>query len=268
MASQIVFQTAVIASSLLLFTGCASSVSQQPNGTADPSAAEDPERTQSPEAATAGGEVIASESELFARAMALVGEGQCARALSEAIDPALRQFERRRPDVDLVRATRSAGAGALMATIQMASEHRSGVVMGPDWPDTMYLRAFCLIELGDVGAAEQQLVKALQMMPDDFVYACELGHIQQQRREWRVSLATYRTALESAVVLARLHPEAVIFGLTVNDWRRRALRGIGFTLYELDDLDGAAEAYRQALVIDPTDEQAQAELRLIEERRR
>ncbi|MCC6875146.1 MAG: hypothetical protein IT378_12635 [Sandaracinaceae bacterium] len=245
---------------LLLLTACGGSAPSEP---------------QTESQATSGGERAAAPqgdpNELVRTGTELIREGRCVAAIHEGFAPAVRAFEAQAEPGVRVLASRAGGAGALMALLMAAAEQQNAVVVGPEWPDAIYMHAFCLVELQRFDEAAQLLERALAMMPNDVVYSCELGHIMQQRQDWRRSMQLYQGALENVGLLEQsgaFTAEDTIFGQTLSDWRRRALRGIGFTQIELGELDAATETYRQVLAIDPSDERALHELRVIDERRR
>lgn len=222
------------------------------------------------------------------RGIALLRQHQCAAAIEEGFDPAIAWFAR---DARKSRQTRiyqralgmptnSGAANPILRAMLAAGAAPAGsgdqniviAFSGSDWPDTIFLRGYCLVELEQLDAAERSLREALELIEDDFVYACELGHVMHQRREWAAAMALFERAAANAD--AALHTEdlgptpaapegALVLFNTVGGWKRRAMRGIGFSLFELGRLDDAERAYREVLAIEPNDQQAQNELRLI-----
>lgn len=262
--SRIAILVPMLAASVM--SGCAGASSAAEPTTADPAPAA---------SNNAGGDRAATEAYL-ARGMALLGERRCDEAIRLGFDPAIASFERGFAPGVRVLGSRT-GADAMMLSMLAASEGRDAVVIGPDYSDAIYLRAYCLVELGRVPEAAHALQRALEVIPDDVAYACELGNIMQERREWAASLDIYRRALANVDALDRTgafngtleHPTGLpILGLTVSDWRRRAMRGIGFSLIEVGDLDGAEAMFMRVLEIDPNDARALNELAFIAERRR
>ncbi|MEM1414731.1 MAG: tetratricopeptide repeat protein [Myxococcota bacterium] len=142
---------------------------------------------------------------------------------------------------------------------------------GPDFPDAYFFRAFCFQALGRLSEAEASLRVALELMPGDTVYSCELGHLLHQRRDWEGALVRFDDAIQGLHELRSIHGAptgASLMGMSLRDWHRRALRGRGFSLIELGRLDEAEAAYRQALALDANDTRAQTELNLIAHLRR
>jgi tetratricopeptide (TPR) repeat protein len=223
-----------------------------------------------------GGEHAGTEA-YIARGMSLLGERRCEEAIRLGFDPAIAEFERSFEPGTRVIGSRTGGASALLLLVTAASDGRNAVVIDAQYSDAIYMRAYCLVELGRVPEAAQALQRALEIIPDDVAYSCELGNIMQERREWAPSLEIYRRALANVDALDSTgafngtpeYPTGLpILGLTLTDWRRRAMRGVGFSLIEVGDLDGAETMFRRVLEIDPNDERALSELAFIAERRR
>ena len=220
----------------------------------------------------AGGEVATREDPMpfVRRGMALVQEQQCERAMAEGFGPALAIFEQAHPaDRGAPRASRivnAAGVSSLNAPTEAGTTEAD---IGSSWSDTMYLQAFCLVELGRTDEAGALLQRALTILPNDLVYSCELGHIRQREQRFDEAMVLYRGALENARMLVRSRAlgGTSLFGQTLEWWVRRALRGIGFTQVELGQLVEAEATYRQVLEIDPNDAGAIRELQLIATRR-
>lgn len=223
----------------------------------DPEIVEAP-RYQDLPTESAGGEAPPSQEAMtfLERAMVLIQQDQCQRAIDEALLPALDRFEAQYPaDRPLPTASRRADA--------------RGSAAGPEWSDAMYLHAFCLVEVGRADEASRWLERALTRIPSDVVYSCELGHIRQGQGRMPDALTIFQGALENARGLRESGAigQQLLFGQPLDWWERRALRGIGYTQYELGDMAAAEAAYRAALAIDPNDERALRELQLIATRR-
>ena len=252
--------------------GCGGAKPETREGGADTAATAGGEGQGGAPAGNAQQELAAIEA-YVAAGMAHVRTRRCDLAITQGFDPALAAFERNRPGPGVrVVASRSAGspAQALLALFEASQQNPQGstVLTDATWPDTMYMKAFCLVDLGRVDEAEVWLRRALELIPNDVVYSCELGHIQQQRRNWDASLAIYQGALDNVTALeASLPPDATFFGLSISDWTRRSLRGIGYTLIEMGRYDEAIQIYHRVLAIDPNDERAQQELQYINQRR-
>lgn len=234
---------------LLLLAGCGGA--QRPPATASDEPREDP-------------------IPFVQRGLELVEQRQCERAMAEGFEPALAIFERQRDGVDMPRASRMINAAEVsrLAEDPSAAEAPDAPI-GPEWSDTMYLQAFCLVEIGQPEQAEQLLQRALTLIPDDVVYACELGHIRQQQERHEDAMALYRAALANVRALRQSGSmgNTRLFGEPLDWWERRALRGIGYSQIERGQLEQADATYRAVLAINPRDERALRELQLISVRR-
>ena len=255
------FSAATLTSLVLGFTlaGCGSGT-PNPNGN---------------EGATAGGESVAPVTDpeamqLLMVAEQLAGTGQCARAIPEAIEPALAIFERQhRGHTTPPRASRIVNGGSVTSIDATPEGSDAAPTAGPEWSDALYLHAFCLVDAGRVAEAGPVLERALSIIPNDVVYACELGHVRHAESRWEDAMQLFRSAYENAEALqtSGANQGALLFGQALDWWARRSLRGIGYSLYELGRLEEAEIGYRRVLEIDPNDERALGELQLIASRR-
>jgi len=223
-----------------------------------------------PAPAIASGEPREDPIPFVQRGLDLIQQQQCERAMSEGFEPALAIFERQRDDVATPRASRTINAAEVSSLDEEPTEAAApDARIGPEWSDTMYLQAFCLVETGQIEQAEQLLQRALTLIPDDVVYACELGHIRQGQARHDDAMALYRAALANVRELRQSGAmgSTELFGNSLSWWERRALRGIGYSQIELGQLEQADATYRAVLSIDPNDERAIRELQLISVRR-
>jgi len=103
------------------------------------------------------------------------------------------------------------------------------VVLGPEWPEALYYKAYCLVELGDPAQAKSLLQKALELMPGDPMYLCELGDLILRESAWQQAYDTFEQARASAETMAA-EPDGAARspgGRTPAQWQGRALRGKG-----------------------------------------
>lgn len=218
---------------------------------------------------TTAGHADGEVSAHIERGLTLVREQRCEEAIRDGFEPAVAAMEAMFPEPRRADRAREASQEVLQSLVS-----NQGVVVSSDltptiYPDALYMIAFCQIELGDMEAAERYLARALAVIPDDVMYLSELGHIYQTRHDFQKALESYERAVASVERL-RAQPGAGslrILGSDLVSWHGRALRGVGFSLIELDRLDEAESTYRRALAINPNDEQAQTELQFIAERR-
>jgi tetratricopeptide (TPR) repeat protein len=210
----------------------------------------------------------ASPDAALGQAIGLIQHGHCADAIA-VVDRALVDLPTSTPEQGFV-ATRVSGlVGAFAAmTANPADGAATRVLVQEVWPDLLYAKAFCQVDLGDFADAEKTLTLGLTFLPGDAVMGCELGHLLQERKDWQGAFTQFEAAYANAAWLAGLPPytaengarPASLWGMSMSAWQGRALRGEGFSLVELHRLDDAEAAYREALTLDPTDAQAKKEL--------
>ena len=199
---------------------------------------------------------------LLEAGIALAKAGKCREAIDQNFDKIAALFDAQFAGKQAtVRCGRSSVDG-LGQGLQAALGGGDVVVLGPEWPEALYYKAYCLVELGDPAQAKSLLQKALELMPGDPMYLCELGDMILRESAWQQAFDTFEQARKSAEALAT-EPEGAARspgGRTPVQWQTRALRGEGYALVEQHKLDDAEQAYRSALAVDPSDEQAKKEL--------
>jgi tetratricopeptide (TPR) repeat protein len=199
---------------------------------------------------------------LLQAGIALAKSGKCREAIDQNFDKVVALFEAQFAGRQAtVRCGRSS-ADALGQGLEAALGGGDVVVLGPEWPDALYYKAYCFVELGDPAQAKTTLQKALELMPGDPMYLCELGDLILRERAWQQAFDAFERARKGAESLAA-EPDGAARspgGRTPVQWQTRALRGEGYALVELQKLEDAEQAYRRAIELDPSDEQAKKEL--------
>ena len=115
---------------------------------------------------------------------------------------------------------------------------------------------FLAVSAKDTDAAFEYLGKAEQLAPYWAEPVAERAYLIGQLGDRQASLETYRVALE----LAEKYPGSAYAKPLI-------LRGIGYALIELGDLDAAQRTYEKSLELDPSSEIARDELDYIEQAR-
>jgi tetratricopeptide (TPR) repeat protein len=200
----------------------------------------------------------------LARVRSLVQGGRCDQALREVLEPVVARMERDFPEPRHADRALESAASFLNGMLRESGAMIVSSATPTLYPDTLYLTAYCQVELGRLDDAERTLERALAVM-EDVAYLCELGNIYQMRRQFADAMPFYERGLASAQHLAEHASGVSLFGQDVPFWTRRAMRGIGFSLIELVRLEEAEAIYERVLELDATDEQAQRELRVIAE---
>jgi Flp pilus assembly protein TadD len=131
------------------------------------------------------------------------------------------------------------------------------LALGPTWADAWYVKSYALTELHRTAEATSALDKAIALSPSFAHYISERGFLYQLAKDWPHALASFKAAEESVKLL------------TDRDEQRtehtRALRGQGYALVELGDLDAAAQKYQQSLALDPDDKASSQELEYVKD---
>jgi tetratricopeptide (TPR) repeat protein len=130
--------------------------------------------------------------------------------------------------------------------------HHDGVPV--EWidhacPGAFKTAAFIAVERKDFSAALEMLAKAAEIAPYWPEPLTEQGFVLNQLGKHAEALAKYRGALE----LANGFPAATYA-------KALTLRGLGFTLVELQDFARARDAYQQSLQLEPDNPLAKREL--------
>ncbi len=188
----------------------------------------------------------------------LIREGKPQDAIDRHLDPILAHYETKWP-ASGKRVYSARGAAVTLLYLLMAAKDKvAAVALDDKWANAVYMKAFALVDLGRLADAEALYRRGLALSPLDARFLCEIGNLQQQRRDWAAALATF-TEAESA---ADVSPEEIrTKELT------RALRGQGFALIEMQRLDEAEARYRRCLQLDAGDRKAKQELDYIRQQR-
>ncbi|HEX4693706.1 MAG TPA: tetratricopeptide repeat protein [Sphingomonas sp.] len=135
---------------------------------------------------------------------------------------------------------------------------REAVTIEPDWCRAQYVTAFALIDLERYADATAALQRLVGFAPQSSRYLNELGYGLMKQKKLTESLDAYRRS-EAA---ADLTPGRV------KEERCIALKGMGYDLVELGDLNAAEAAYRKCLIVDPADKDSPGEIEYIQKQRK
>ena len=120
--------------------------------------------------------------------------------------------------------------------------------------EAYYLKGSLHISLGKLDLGKMALEHAVELAPHNSLFLSELGYTYQAEGKFLEAIGIYEKAMDSA----NFSPDT-----EKDKEKRRAIRGIGYSLIELNRLDEAEEKYQQALEIDPKDAKALNELKYI-----
>jgi tetratricopeptide (TPR) repeat protein len=195
----------------------------------------------------------ARESELQA-GYDFIRAGKPAEALAK-FDAVIAGYEAERRGTQ-VRCADSLEQAIILSAVLTADPGLDGeaTILGANWCSALFAKGFALIDLGRSDQAEDYLERATQMAPFEPHYVNELAELYKNRRQWQRSHDTFARALDIADYPGVDASPRV---------RARSLRGMGFTMIELGDLDAAEELFRRSQDYDPDSAAARTELEYI-----
>lgn len=199
----------------------------------------------------------AREAELTA-GLDLIRAGKPAEAVAK-LDLVIAGYEAERRGTQ-VRCADSLEQAILLSAVLTADSDLDGkaTILGANWCSALFAKGYALIDLGRPDQAEVFLERATVMAPFEPHYVNELAELYKNRRQWQKSHDTFARALDIAD-----YP-----GVDASPQvRARSLRGMGFNMIELGDLDTAEELFRRSQDYDPNSAAARTELEYIAELR-
>lgn len=185
--------------------------------------------------------------------LAAVRSGNPQKAVSEA-DAVISSYQARYNKSDMLYYCSSSPAEALANMATAAALKKSAVSLSSEWCDAYFVKGFALIDLHRSDLAEPELRRATEMAPFNAHYLNEYAELFKARREWQKSHDLFAKALD----IAGMAPEA-----SRNQYKARALRGMGFNKIELGKLDEAETLFRRSLEFQPNYPGALTELEYI-----
>ena len=194
---------------------------------------------------------------LFDKAAEELNAGQPAKAL-ETVAPAVTEYERAYAGEKRRIYCGISPTQTVAALARAANDKMSAVAVGEGYCTALYLRAFALVDVGQVSEAELGFLRLVELAPFNARYVYELANIRRMTKRYDLALEGYRTAAG----LAGLAPSG-----REKAERGAAWRQIGWILVEQGKWDEAEAIYRDCLKLDPDDKKATAELGYIAENR-
>lgn len=211
--------------------------------------------TQAAPAATAIDEE--AERRQIDEALALIRDGKPAEAIT-LLDPLIAAREQAYASEKRIIFTSRSMAEMILYMGMAAQQKRAAIVVSEGWSLAVFLKGFALVDLHRNDEAKAMYDKAVAMAPMNSHYLGELAEWHKNRKDWKAAHDDFAQALAAS----EFSPDD---SKTFD--KRRALRGLGFVLIEQGKLDEAEARLREALALDPNDENAKNELQYIEEQR-
>jgi tetratricopeptide (TPR) repeat protein len=199
---------------------------------------------------------VPTDAETISQAAEALGKDP-AKAV-ELVDPVIARSGAMTPDKDTAYSCSDNMADALSSLIGAATPPRKAVVYNSGVCSALFIKGFSLIDLKRGGEAGPFLRRATELAPANSHYLNEYAEWFKTARQWQKSHDLFARAAD----LAPQQPA------DVRDLRHaRSLRGMGFNLIELGNLDEAEKLMRQSLKLDPESRVARIELQYIAEQR-
>ena len=204
--------------------------------------------------------VIAADRATVDRAFLLVTQHQPAAAVAE-VDKVIAASElRQKSDPTRLVSCARTNEETLLNLLEASAAKRSGVVVDGAYCDALFVKGFALIDLGNADGGRAMYQAALSHEPRHAWYRGELAETYKAARDWPRALAEFTQAADDARTFSPPNVKAQELG--------RALRGMGYALSEMGQLDEAEAKYRECLKIDSNDKGAMNELLYIAQQRR
>jgi tetratricopeptide (TPR) repeat protein len=144
---------------------------------------------------------------------------------------------------------------AYVAWMKSAGQDRDLVWVSNAYPRAYYYLGYIQIEAGDLPGAVRYLEEGIRLEPTSARLKCEKGQALIRLSRQREALTVYQEVLDMQGFLSPAD-------------RALALRGRGYVLIEMDQLDQAEQAFQASLTIEPESSVARNELAYIAQQRR
>jgi Flp pilus assembly protein TadD len=205
-----------------------------------------------PASGSAAKDADSEQARRVGEAMQLVKSGHAEDAITNHLDQVIAGYEKQYAGDKRHIYCAHGQAETLHYMLDAANRGEEAVALGSTWADAWYVKSYALTELHRTAEATAALDKAIALSPSHAHYLSERGYLYQLAKDWPRALESFKAAEESVKLL------------TDHDVQRhehtRALRGQGYVLFELGDLDTAAQKYQQSLALDPDDKTSSQEL--------
>jgi tetratricopeptide (TPR) repeat protein len=146
----------------------------------------------------------------------------------------------------------------LMLLVTAAGDKQDATALDMTWCDALFIKGFALIDLGRNDEAFTFLKRASDMAPLSAHYKNEFAEWYKTNKQWQLSYDQFAIARD----LSEFSPDEF-----KKEFEARSLRGMGFALIELGNLDEAEKMFKQSLKLQPGHAGAKNELDYIKEQR-
>jgi tetratricopeptide (TPR) repeat protein len=191
--------------------------------------------------------------EQIRQAVELIKSGENAAAVAKA-DALIAAMEKAHPGGKTSYFCADDQRQILMVLATAASNKQDAEITDSSWCEAHFLRGFALINLKRSAEAGMALQKAAEMAPLNAHYVNEYAEWHKASRNWQQAIDMFRKAMS----LTEFAPADY-----QDQFRARSLRGVGFSLIELGNLDDAEAAFKESLTLQPGNTVALAELEYI-----
>lgn len=173
-------------------------------------------------------------------------------ALANSVNPVIAYYENQYSNEPrrVYCARTPAEAQAYIAEANSAKHE--AVILGPQYSEAHCLKYYVLRALKQPAESRSNLIKALELSPLNADFLNESAYLYQREKNWEESRKEFVRAADCARKYSS--EEVRLSELS------RALRGQGYCLVELGELDEAEAIYLECLKVDPNDQIAMEEL--------
>ena len=196
------------------------------------------------------------QHEMLATGRDLMTAGEPRRAIDEYFDKVIGYFELTYKDSErAVYSSQSLQMGLVYSAIPRVDRNGSEV-LDSTWGDAYLLKAYALVELGELQHARDALQSALVVSPMSAKYMSELAYTYTAEKNFAKAIELYRRSAEFANLTST--------GAVLNDDLARAWRGEAYALTEQGKTGDARALYEKCLKLDPQDRNALNELQYLD----
>jgi tetratricopeptide (TPR) repeat protein len=198
-----------------------------------------------------------SPLEMLATGRDLMRVGEPRRAIDEYFDKVIQHYEQTYKDSErAVYSSQNLQMSLLYSAIPRPDK-KGSEVLDSTWGDAYLLKAYALINLGELQRAREALQSALVVSPMSAKYMSELAYTYTAERNYDKSIELYRKSVDFA--------NRSSSDVMRNEDLARAWRGEAYALTEQGKTREARALYEKCLKLDPEDGKARNGLNYLEQ---